>query len=157
MIFLSTAFSMDVQGVSNNLHQQQCGCAVQGAVDSSYRWYGESTAPSIIDTRSRRLRVLVRRGVAIWIFLKSSIDFLNLKRLNHAFKGLIWQKRSRLNAITDAKSLFSITNISANSKSKSERKSSIRDLCRTDLCKKSTNPFHCHIPLKSEKKLNMID
>ncbi len=74
-------------------------------------------------------------------YLKKSVDFLNLKRLNHACKGPIWQKISHgCNVLsllvylkvwkkgysttpwlTNAGSHFSITNISTISKPKSEQ------------------------------------
>ncbi len=94
----------------------------------------------------------------------SCMDFLNLKRPNHDFKGQIWQKISHgCNEVSlldyikvwekgliksilltpryhQWRSRFLIINISMNSKSKSESRESLysaKDLCRPDLCKKN--------------------
>ncbi len=37
-----------------------------GVDDSAYHWYGKSLTPHIVESESRRLRVSVIRGVAIW-------------------------------------------------------------------------------------------
>jgi hypothetical protein len=63
---------------------------------------------------------------------------------------VIW---NQLPAINDT-IRFSITNISANSKSKSERR--LENLCKgpmlTDLCKKSKKKVHWHDPLNPKRK-----
>ncbi len=106
-------------------------------------------------------------------FFKFIIDFPNIKRLNQPFKRSVWLKRSQgcnvlspliylkvwkklyLQAILLTPRLGELgsgfTNNSANSKPKLERlERSVRDLCRTGLCKnpRKSVSLPCHFKIE---------
>ncbi len=151
---------------------------IRTVVDPPHRRYSESPTPRIGELGRRRLRVPVRRGVAIRQNFKSCSDFLNLKRLNHAFTGPLCQKISQgcnelsllvyleiwredfLKAVLSKpqyhRGVIFRLRISPliRSQNRTGSKGSVRDQCRTDLCKKkSKKPVYCHVSLSEVKYL----
>ncbi len=156
-------------------------------IDSPHRWYGESLTPRIGEPRfakptTQRIEdsgveesitpALMIRGVGDSVYLwygesLFELNFnraLNLKRLNHAVKGPIWQKISRrcnvlsllvylkvwrlLLVLVDSPIMGVVFRLRISpriSQNPNCSKVCLRDLCHTGLCKKLFTIVKCLI------------